>query len=69
VAAIFFSLSLSFRNTHAFPHVFRVYAQELAVFPQIKKVFSLFPVKIHTICAQRFPTKYFAGRVKPQNAV
>jgi hypothetical protein len=46
-----------------------VFAHCLPSYPQFKKVFSFFPVKIHTICAQRFRDKYFARIVKLQNAI
>jgi hypothetical protein len=46
-----------------------VFAHYPPSYPQFKKVFSFFPVKIHTICAQRYKKKYFARMVKLQNAI
>jgi len=45
------------------------FAHDLPSYPQFKKVFSLFPVKIHNSCAQRFRDKYFARMMKLQNAI
>jgi hypothetical protein len=66
---IFLFVSLSFRNSLAYPQAIEAYAQYSPTYPQFKKVFSPFPIKIHTHCAQVFGRKNFAGKSKPQNAV
>jgi hypothetical protein len=45
------------------------YTQGPLSYPQFKKVFIYFHIKIHTGCAQRFSRKYFVGMGKPQSAV
>jgi hypothetical protein len=66
---IFLFLYFSFRSPHRYPQHQGGYTQSLSNYPQFKKVFSYFRVKIHTSCAQRFRQKYFVGMGKPQNAV
>jgi hypothetical protein len=65
---IFLFLYFSFRNAQGYPHEKWAYAQRVLLYPQFKKVFSYFPIYIHTTCAQRFSPKYFVGITKPQNA-
>ena len=66
---IFLSSYLFHTTAHACPHDTHTYPQQPRGYPQFKKVFSQFHIEIHTSCAERFTSKYFAGTLEHQNAV
>jgi hypothetical protein len=50
----FLFVSFSYRNTPAYPQACWGYAQYRPGYPQFKKVFNPFRIKMHTGCAEVF---------------
>jgi hypothetical protein len=63
----FLFLYFLIKNPPVYPPFYGVYTLYLQSYPQFKKVFTHFHFKIHTICAERFKHKNFAGKMRTQD--